>query len=98
MGVHACACPKRVGLSLPVVSPLDAVEADGAVCSEQDDQVSEHIEQQSVRVQLGDGGEGIVQVGRPEVQTQLHWEGRNDGGGKKVQLFTLSIHQIGQLN
>lgn len=49
--------------SPPVVSPLYAIEADGAVSSEQDDHVSEDIEQQSVRVQLGDRCKGVVQVG-----------------------------------
>lgn len=49
--------------SPPVTPPLDAVQADGAVSSEQDDHVSEDIEQQSVRVQLGDRREGVVQVG-----------------------------------
>lgn len=34
--------------SPPVVPPLYAIEADGAVSSEQDDHVSEDIEQQSV--------------------------------------------------
>ena len=74
MGVRACACPKHACTTLPVVSPLHAVEADGAVCSEEDDHVSEHVEQQSVRVQLGDGGEGVIQVRRPQVQTQLSRE------------------------
>lgn len=64
--------------TLPVVSPLHAVQADGAVCSEEDDHVSEHIEQQSLRVQLGDGGEGIIQVRRPQVQTQLARERKDN--------------------
>lgn len=34
--------------SPPVVPPLYAIEADGAIGSEQDDHVSEDVEQQSV--------------------------------------------------
>lgn len=41
-------------MSPPVVPLLYAIEADGAVGPEQDDHVSEDIEQESVRVQLGD--------------------------------------------
>jgi len=61
----------RVQRSPPVVPPLDAVEADGAVGSEQDDQISEDVEQQSVRVQLRDGRKGIVQVRRALIEPQL---------------------------
>lgn len=38
-------CVRR---SPPVVPPLYAIEANGAVSSEQDDHVSEDVEQQSV--------------------------------------------------
>lgn len=56
---------------LPVTAFLDAVETDGAVGSEQDDHVPEDVEQQRVREQLGDGGEGVVQVGGAVIESQL---------------------------
>lgn len=55
----------------PVIPPLYTIEADGAVSSEQDDHVSEDVEQQSVWVQLSDRGKGVVQVGWPLIEPQL---------------------------
>lgn len=55
----------------PIIPPLYTVQADGAVGSEQDDHVFEDVEQQGVRVQLGDGGEGVIQVGGALVEPQL---------------------------
>lgn len=47
----------------PIIPPLYTVQADGAVGSEQDDHVFEDVEQQGVRVQLGDRSKGVIQVG-----------------------------------
>lgn len=80
--MHFTQCPPEQTCStVPVAPSLDAVEADGAVGSEQDDHVSEDVEQQGVREQLGDGGEGVVQVGGAVVESQLWVVGK--GGAQR---------------
>lgn len=55
----------------PVVSFLDAVQADGAVGPEQDHHVTKHVQQQRVGVKFSDAGKRVIQVRRADVQPQL---------------------------
>ena len=66
--------------NLPVVSPLYTIKANGAVGSEQDDHVSEDVEQQSVWVQLSDRCKGVVQVSRALIEPQLEAAEKQRGG------------------
>lgn len=61
----------------PLIPLLYAVEANRAVGPEEDDHVSEDVEQQSVCVQLCDRGKGVVQVGRALIESQLWMEKKN---------------------
>ncbi len=46
----------------PVVSSLDAVQADGAVGPEQNHHVTKHVQQQRVGVKFSDAGKRVIQV------------------------------------
>lgn len=55
----------------PVVSSLDAVQADRAVGPEQNHHVTKHVQQQCVGVKFGDASKRVIQISRTHVQPQL---------------------------